>query len=374
MPEIRLTSKKRKRTDSYNFTYRNINAEKNMPLTTSVTDNKEDDKGVYCFWTHKGGVGKTTSVVHLSLMLSRKQKKTIIIDCDPQLNSTMFFLANMNQKEDLYSNHNQVTIKELLEIAFTNTKLSETLNNAVTRINDHLDYISGSLDLFILERDIHLAETGALSPQIQLNILSSCKKLYEELRKNYDYIILDLNPSSSVINQLLICSSDYLIMPLTADIYCDYSINFIFDNILKWKERFNGYFPKCNRDGLHFPYLDVKIKGVSFNMFRLYDGKLPVAFQKKYDSISKQLVKKFEEDGGRNTYIRQGTEKTNIILGKIKQFNQLMPIYSERGIPIWDITKEMLKDSEVSTGKSYIEQISLYEQEFSYFCDNVFKK
>ncbi len=354
----------------YTFTYTNIHSDGDKPITTDVTTSKEDDKGVYCFWTNKGGVGKTTSVIHLSYMLSRNKKKTMVIDFDPQLNSTMFFQSNMKQQKELYNNHNEITIRNIVESCFSNQDFTNILNQSIVNVNDYLDYIRGDLNIFNLDKDIHLAETTILSPSLRLSILSSFNRLFETLKKRYDFVILDLNPSSSVLNQLIICSSDFLIMPLTLDIYCEFSVNFVFKNIALWKKRFNQYFIENKKNNIG----DVKIKGVSFNMFKMNNGKLYPTFQSKYDKILRQIIDICNLDEGKNIYIRKYNQKTDIVLGKIRQFDQLISIHNERGIPIWEITEDILREFDISSLQNYSDQIILYEKEFSIFSNNVFKK
>jgi len=103
---------------------------------------------------------------------------------------------------------------------------------------------------------------------------------------NFDYIILDLNPSSSVLNQILISSIDRLIIPITADIYCNMAIDYISIKMPIWKTILSqdGIVLHNNRNISP----NSKIYGFIFNMFSLNKKKnneMASAYENRFNDL-----------------------------------------------------------------------------------------
>ena len=122
---------------------------------------------------HKGGVGKTTTTVNLGASLSRKGKKVLLVDFDPQANLTQNFLGVVPEimNED-------GSIKTVANVVLKDEEI------AYVKINDNLDIIPGDLELSTAER-IYANQIGTFT------IL---KNKLEDV-DGYDYILIDCPPS-----------------------------------------------------------------------------------------------------------------------------------------------------------------------------------
>ncbi len=134
---------------------------------------------------HKGGVGKTTSVVNIGAGLAYKDRKVLLIDLDPQANLTISF--GMTEKESSVYD------------AFLNKEELQALN-----IRKNLDIIPASAKL--IEAEIGLnTETD---PETHI------AKLIHPIRDNYDYIIIDCPPSLGLLTLNAFAASDEVIIPV----------------------------------------------------------------------------------------------------------------------------------------------------------------
>jgi len=203
----------------------------------------------------------------------KKEKKVLIIDCDPQMNLTLLFFKKMNMNYETLKNDNHLDIKGYHEMYSTNTY---PINDSLIKVNGtNLWLIRGSIDLFDIEDQLSLAVKRVILNKDQIkNTLWSFRKLFFDMKYNYkennekinfDYIILDLNPSSSVLNQILISSIDRLVIPITADIYCNMAIDYISIKMPIWKTILSqdGIVLHNNRNISP----NSKIYGFIFNMF-----------------------------------------------------------------------------------------------------------
>lgn len=144
------------------------------------------------FFNKKGGVGKTTLCINLASILAQKNKKILIIDADPQCNTTNTFLAETNK-----------TLCDLIEN-------KETLYNIIEKTNiKNIDLVPCSK--FFTDTIIQM-----YSKKNREYIL---KNSLETLNINYDFIFIDCNASLdiSVVNALV--ASDEIIVPIQSSNY-----------------------------------------------------------------------------------------------------------------------------------------------------------
>lgn len=134
---------------------------------------------------HKGGVGKTTSAINIGAGLVELGKKVLLIDLDPQANLTLS-LGIPRQPVTIYE-----AMRGESELApFT--------------VKEGLDVVISVLDLSGAEMEL-INEAG------REFIL---RELFEPVKDEYDYIIIDCPPSLGLLTLNALTSSDYVIIPL----------------------------------------------------------------------------------------------------------------------------------------------------------------
>src|SRR5699024_6289414 len=137
----------------------------------------------------KGGVGKTTTSVNLSASLSQLGKKVLIVDTDPQGNATSGVGVNKADVDQCIYN---VLVEDL--------QASEVI---VPTPLSNLDIIPATIQLAGAE--IELVPT--ISREIRL------KKALDEVKDQYDYIIIDCPPSLGLLTLNALTASDSVIIP-----------------------------------------------------------------------------------------------------------------------------------------------------------------
>ena len=145
------------------------------------------------FINNKGGVGKTASVTSVAHMLAtRYNKKVLVVDTDPQMNTTMMFsnVDFVSIFNKIYKGGMENTAKNI-ETLLLNRNVD--IHDCILHTDyENLDIIQSCLTLSEAEERI---KGDVISPQ-QFKLKRHLKKVEDE----YDYCIIDTSPSLSIIN------------------------------------------------------------------------------------------------------------------------------------------------------------------------------
>lgn len=143
---------------------------------------------------NRGGVGKSTTAQTLAIGLYQNNKKVLLVDLDPQCNTSGTF------KVDKAPNNIYRVIRGECDI-----------RDAIYKTN-YIDVISSSLDL-------SRAEDEFKQGVYQYKMHKLIKEQLDKIKNEYDYIIIDTAPNLSLMTTNAIYSSDYVLIPMLADIY-----------------------------------------------------------------------------------------------------------------------------------------------------------
>ena len=187
-------------------------------------------------FNHKGGVSKTTTAFNIGWKLARNGKKILMVDADSQCNLTLYCLGN-KKFEQFYEEKNPNNIKDALEPAFkSKPRLIEAVDCLSVPRNENLFLLPGHLDLS--ENEVQLGLSFQLTEAMGAleNLPGSFSYLIEKTAQkfNIDYVIIDMNPSLSAINQDLLISSDYFFVPTSPDVFSRMAIKSLSRVLPSW--------------------------------------------------------------------------------------------------------------------------------------------
>jgi len=181
--------------------------------------------------SQKGGVGKSTTTINLSACLAENKKKVLIIDIDPQGNTTSGLGVEKDELED--------TIYELLigESEIESCIIPLDINN-----------------LSIIPSNVNLAgaEIELLSYEGKEFIL---KEKLEQVRNDYDYIVIDCPPSLNVLTLNAMTTADTVLIPIQCEYYALEGLSQLMHTITLVQERIN---PDLNVEGVVFTMYDSR--------------------------------------------------------------------------------------------------------------------
>ena len=153
---------------------------------------------VICVTNQKGGVGKTTTAVNLSYYLAKDKLRTLLVDFDPQGNATSGLGIEKNDAEKL-----GVTMTEVI---LGSAKMKSCIRQTKYK----------KFDLAPATPELANAEVEITNQQKKFTRL---RDAINSVRDEYDYIIIDLPPSLSLLTVNGMIASDYLLLPVQTEFY-----------------------------------------------------------------------------------------------------------------------------------------------------------
>ncbi len=210
-------------------------------------------------FNQKGGVGKTTTAVNLAAALGILGKKILIVDVDPQGNTTSGFGIN---KQNTLSSY-----EVLIGTATAPNAIIKTEFKNISVLPSKSDLAGAEIELTELDRRESRLKTALLP-----------------LRENYDYIFIDCPPSLGLIAINALNASDSVLVPIQCEFYAMEGLSQLMATVRQVKRAYN---PMLELEGVVLTMFDGRL-----NLTQQVVGEIKKYFAKKlYSTVIPRTVR-----------------------------------------------------------------------------------
>jgi len=311
-------------------------------------------------FNHKGGVSKTTTTFHLGWMLASLGNTVLLVDTDPQCNLTGLVLGQEGGTElaEFYETNPTRNIRAGLAPVFEARPVPLKPVDCVTMDDQNrLFLLPGHIGLAEYEVTLGIAQELSGSIQTLQNVPGAIVQLLRETAEHYkaDYTLIDMSPSLGSINQNILMTSDFFVVPASPDFFSLMAI----DSLSRTLPRWHAWAVKAAslsvlQDATYpFPHPNLRFLGTIIQKYRPRGGEPAKGFQTWIDRINEAVSSKLTPALRDNqmllpngAYRGVGLEK-ELCLATIADFNTLIAKSQETQTPIFALTPAQLKQGGV---------------------------
>lgn len=299
---------------------------------------------VLTFFNNKGGVGKTSLIYHLAWMFASLRKRVVIADLDPQANLTAAFLE-----------------EEKIELLWNEPEPGSSIYQSVRPLSDVGDIVDPQLqniatDLYLLPGDVALSGFEGLLSEVwpkaleeinlyrPMRILSSFWQVMQRAAEKVsaDFILVDIGPNLGAINRSALLATDFVAIPLGADLFSLQGLSNLGPTLRRWKSSWQKRLDNWQGNPERNQYKDFKLPAGNMTpigyLCQQYGVRLsrPV---KAYDRWVQRIPSVYRSAVLNEPAIEgMSFEQDPLCLATIKHYRSLVPMGQEHRKPIFNLS------------------------------------
>ena len=294
---------------------------------------------VLTFFNNKGGVGKTSLVYHLAWMLSDIDYQVLACDLDPQANLTSMFI-NEDRLEILWPDDGpRGTIYNALQPLLDGT--GDIEKPYLERIARKLSLILGDLSLSATEDELSSQWPECLDRRPRaFRVISALWRILQKAAddSHAEIVLVDLGPNLGALNRAVLVATDYVIVPLGADLFSLQGLRNLGPTLQDWR---NGWKDRRDRnpipEELCIPNGLIQPIGYVVQQHSVRLGRPVEAYDKWVNRMPEEYARNLLDDNN-GPYPETPAQDKKHALATVKHYRSLVPMAQEARKPIFHLT------------------------------------
>ena len=296
---------------------------------------------VLTFFNSKGGVGKTSLVYHLAWMLSDLGYRVLACDLDPQANLTAAFL-NEDRLEKLWQDNNRAAGQTIMQCVRPLTRAGDIQSPALVQIALSLSLIPGDLALAGFEEILSTEWPNALgSGELyrSFRVLTAFATVMQDgaQQMNVDIVLADVGPNLGAINRSALIATDYIIVPLGADLFSLQGLRNLGPSLNRWRDDWGKRKDNWQHPEFMLPAGAMKPIGYVVQQHGVRLSRPVKAYDKWVNRMPEEYARNLLGDN-EGPYAATPALDTANALATVKHFRSLVPMAQETRKPIFHLT------------------------------------
>ena len=290
---------------------------------------------IIAFFNNKGGVGKTSLVYHLAWMYSNLGLKVVAADLDPQANLTAAFLDEDRLEEIWEKSNGYNTVFRCIKPLLSGT--GDIAVPELEEIEDNLSILTGDLQLSEFEDELSSQWPDCLDRKERaFRIISTFWRLLTKaaLITEADVVLVDLGPNLGAINRAALIASDYVVVPLSPDLFSLQGLKNLGPTLQRWREEWNERIEKNPVKDLALPVGKMQPVGYIILQHGVRFDRPVKAYQRWIEKIFQ--IYNSEVIHQESKIVANPAEDPNR-LALLKHYQSLMPMAQESRKPIFHL-------------------------------------
>lgn len=339
---------------------------------------------IICLFNHKGGVSKTTTAFNLGWMMAKKGRKVVLADFDPQCNLTGMVMGfkGVDDLASLYADNPPNNVRDGLAPAFeSQPRPIGPVKCVEIPGNPNLLLLPGHIGLAEYETTLGIAQELSGSLLALRNLPGAIRFLLDETARRVaaDFVLVDMSPSLGPLNQNLLTTSDYFIVPLHPDYFSSMALSSLAQTLPRWQAWAKTAFSieTLKTADYPFPQPHSKFIGAIIQKYRPRNQKASKAFQswinQLVEGLEKILLPALEKADmvDRTAFAaKTGIEPWKPIL-EVADFNSLIAESQKHQVPVYELTAEQT-DQQGAVWEQTEKNMKVFADAFSSSADRVF--
>ncbi len=298
---------------------------------------------VLTFFNNKGGVGKTSMIYHLAWMFASLQKRVVIFDLDPQSNLTAAFLDE-SEIESVWNHQDEGST--IYNCVNPLASVGDIAEPELKNITTNLYLLPGDIRLSDYEGVLSEAWPGSMGDSNlyrPMRILSSFWQVMQMAadQEEAEIILIDIGPNLGAINRSVLIATDYVVIPMGADLFSLQGLKNLGPTLRKWKNQWEKRLDNWKESE------EASLR----TSFQLPQGKMqPIGYLcqqhsvrldrpvKAYDKWVQRIPEVYcefvlNQDPKDNKHLKE-----EHCLATVKHYRSLIPMAQEHRKPIFNLT------------------------------------